>query len=561
MARRIRWQILIASVTSLIVLGLMGYLALTTAAVSRPLAGGTFVEALTTLPRQLNPLVSDPTREPASADIQTLVFEGLMRIEETGLPEPALAENWPEISDNGRVYTFTLRPDVTWHDGAPLTVDDVLFTLRAVQGPNFFGNPTAASLWRNVVIDKIGDRQIRCTLPAPFAPFLSQATFPILPAHLLADIPPADWSSAAFGSRPVGSGPYMIAEATEQHLRLTPNPDYHGEPPFLEQIEFRQFGTTQEATLALTRGEISAIGYPASDSARQFNLPNTAVRHSVPLDGYTVLTFNLREQPLSDQGLRRALATGLNKEELIAQVLAGQAEPLDTPILPGSWAGTRDIAWYAPDRERAGQLLAELGYAPGSDGVLAKDGTRLVLPLITDEDRTPVANEIARQWGELGIRVEVETLDPDSLRTQLEERSFTLALHGWQRLGPDPDMLELWHSERADSGRNYAGLEDERIDTLLETGRESIDPGARLAAYREFQQRWVELAPSIALYQPLYTYNTTAELGGLDFDRQPGNANAPLITLLLGREDRFRNVTRWFVRSSREIRGELRTAP
>src|SRR5262245_61401772 len=110
----------------------MGYLAVTTAAVPRPLAGGGYVEGLVGTPQQLNPLVSDPARDPAAADVRALLFDGLMRIGADGLPEPALAQSW-EVDDSGQVYTFTLRTDVTWHDGAPLVADDALFTLRAIQ--------------------------------------------------------------------------------------------------------------------------------------------------------------------------------------------------------------------------------------------------------------------------------------------------------------------------------------------------------------------------------------------------------------------------------------------
>src|SRR5689334_8481347 len=120
MARRIRWQILIAVVSSLLVLGLMSYLALSTAAVARPLTGGAYVEGVLAPPQQLNPLVSDPARGPTGADIQALLFDGLMRIGVDGLPEPAIAASQPDVDETGSVYTFTLRPDITWHDGSPL---------------------------------------------------------------------------------------------------------------------------------------------------------------------------------------------------------------------------------------------------------------------------------------------------------------------------------------------------------------------------------------------------------------------------------------------------------
>src|SRR5690349_20669452 len=111
MARRIRWQILIASVSALLILGLMSFLALTNTAVSRPLNGGAYVVGFTMLPHQINPLVSDPARDPTAADVRALVFEGLMQIGVDGLPEPELAAEAPQISADGTVYTFTLRPD------------------------------------------------------------------------------------------------------------------------------------------------------------------------------------------------------------------------------------------------------------------------------------------------------------------------------------------------------------------------------------------------------------------------------------------------------------------
>ena len=109
---------------------------MTTAAVPRPLSGGAYVEGAAGVPQQLNPLVSDPARDPVAADIRALLFDGLMRIGADGLPEPSLAESW-EVDDAGVVYTFTLRSDVTWHDGSPLTADDALFTFRAIQKRGF----------------------------------------------------------------------------------------------------------------------------------------------------------------------------------------------------------------------------------------------------------------------------------------------------------------------------------------------------------------------------------------------------------------------------------------
>jgi peptide/nickel transport system substrate-binding protein len=561
MARRIRWQILIATISSLVVLGLMSYLAITTASVARPLAGGAYVEGLADTPQQLNPLAASPASDPAAADIQALVFDGLMRTGADGLPEPALAQLW-EADEQGLVYTFTLRPDVSWHDGTPLTVDDVLFTLRTLQGPVFGGDPSYATVWRNVLVERAGERSVRCRLNAPFAPFLRFANFPILPAHILADVPAEQWSSLPFSRSPVGTGPYRLVEFDAERALLAANTGYFGGRPFIDSLELRFFPNAQAAVTALTRGEIMGVGFARggdpTQSLAQFNPPRGIARHTAPLDGYTILTFNIRQGPLADVGLRRALALGLDKDLLIDQVLDGQAARLDTPILPGWWAAAPDVQWYPADPAQANDVLESLGYERGPDGFRTRDGAPLALELISDglPERVAAAQEIARQWQELGVRVEVQQLDSEQLQGRLTAHDFALALHGWQRLGPDPDVLELWHSSQADVGLNYAGLRDERIDELLLEGRQETDIVSRAAAYAAFQTRWVELAPSITLYQPLYLYATVEELRGLPFDAEGVAPDVPQI--LFGRESRFRTISDWYLRSAREIQGDLR---
>ncbi|HEX9370463.1 MAG TPA: ABC transporter substrate-binding protein, partial [Roseiflexaceae bacterium] len=274
-----------------------------------------------------------------------------------------------------------------------------------------------------------------------------------------------------------------------------------------------------------------------------------------------ILGFNMRQGPLADKGLRRALAEGLDKDELIRRTLDGRVGRLDTPILPGWWAAVEKPEWYPADPQRAGGALDALGYIPGGDGIRARDGTPLELPLITadDPDRLAVANEIARQWGQIGVKVNVQPLDGDTLRRRLAGHDFTLALYGVQRLGADPDVYELWHSSQVESGNNYAGLQDDQIDELLTNARRDRDIPTRMPLYEAFQRRWVDLAPSIMLYQPLFVYAATDELEGLDFGPRAGaSADVASSQLLLGREGRYRSVTRWFIRSAREIQGELR---
>ncbi|MCS6840016.1 MAG: peptide ABC transporter substrate-binding protein [Roseiflexus sp.] len=556
MARRIRWQILIASISSLIVLFLMSYLALTRASVARPRAGGDYVEGVVGSPQHLNPLLVDPAADPVAADLQRLIFEGLTRPGPDGFPMPALAESWT-VDDSGTVYTFTLRSGVTWHDGAPLTVDDVLFTVRAVQGPAFAGDQNIAAFWRTVLVDRAGERSVSFRLETPFAPFLRLTSLPILPAHLLRDAPPEQWESMAFNRIPIGTGPYRLMERDDQRALLRSNPSYFGSPPFIETIELRFFRAEQDAFAALARGEIQGLAFLSTSALATMNLPRGIVRRQALLDACTVLTFNLRDGPLTELGVRRALATALDKDALIAAALNGQVVRLDTPILHGWWANAPDVQWYEPDLARAASALETLGYIPGADGIRARDGQPLVFTLLTDSSpkRRAVAEEIARQWSAIGVRLVIEQVEPGDLQRRLQTHDFTMALHGWQRLGSDPDVFELWHSSQADQGRNYAGLTDANIDELLYAARTIYDIADRAALYAEFQKRWVELAPGIILYQPFLVHATVTDLGNT-IATAPNEAMAP--RLIIGREGRFADVNRWYLHSDREIRGDLR---
>ncbi len=555
MARRIRWQIVIATFSGLLIVGLLSRVALMNTAVSSPLTGGTYVEAIIGVPSQPIPLLNDPLLDPAGRDLAALLFDGLTRIGIDGLPEPALAESW-QVDPGGEVYIFNLRRDVTWHDGAPFTATDVIFTLQTIQEASFTGDAALANLWRNVLVDRLDDYTIRCTLSAPYAPFLSAVRVPIMPAHLLGNISIDQWSTSPYAQQLVGTGPYQLEELALDRAILTANDTYFQRRPFIDRIELRFIETPEAALSALARDDVQALGFSITPTLGQVALPRTVRPMTVPLDGYTLVTFNLRNPPLDDQALRQALAGSLNKDTLIEQVLGGQVARIDTPILPGWWAYDPSVAWYDYDPAMAAQVLDEQGYVADADGMRMYEGAVLALPLITDSDpgRVATAEYLARQWTALGIQVEVEVLESAELRQRLRDHDFALALHSWSRLGADPDVFALWHSSQASSGLNYAGLRDETIDRVLVSARTELDLGARNSDYRTFQERWVQVVPAIILYQPLYTFATSEQLGGSGLDGR--DIDSPL--LLIGREDRYRNITRWFVESSRELRGTLR---
>lgn len=521
----------------LVIAALLASSALSTAAATEPLTGRVYVEGVVGSPQQLNPLVQDENASQAERDLAALLFEGLTQIGPDGSVQPALAESWT-ASDDARVYTFTLA-DRAWHDGAPVTADDVLYTVRGVQNAEFPGDPAVAALWRNVLVEAPDDRTIRFELSAPTASFPSIARLPILPSHLYRTLRPGQWPTAQWSQRPIGTGRYMLQAIDNDQMLLAPFSD-HPDAPSLDALLLRFYPTADAAVLALSRREVSGVATVATAGRRAPDPPRHTRRVVAPLGDYTILTFNLDQPPLDDLQFREAMALGINRELLINTVLGGQGRQLDTPILPGTWAFDEAAQLPAFRRSAAQQQLGALGYVDtNGDGFLERDGQRLVLPLLVADtsEFTALASEIARQLRAIGIAIEVRRVPPSELPAELAARNFALALHRWNNVGADPDVFALWHSSQAEGRFNYAGLRDQQIDQLLAEARATTDDDQRAELYGAFQQRWSALIPSLPLYQSVLVYDIDA---AIDIPRQP----APL---LISRADRWTLVDRWRV--------------
>ena len=210
MFRKIGLQVLLVGVGFLLTAGMLVYFASTYTTEFRPAPGGTYVESVSGFPQSLNPLLS--FYNDADSDVTSLVYSGLTRLTMTGEVVPDLALGW-EIEPGGITYTFHLNPRALWHDGMPVSADDVIFTVGLLQDPDYPGPPDIGALWQSVRVERVSDLVVRFVLAEPYAPFLDYTTFGLLPAHHLQGISgvPGDvgFQSSAGGNRtlsPLGSG-------------------------------------------------------------------------------------------------------------------------------------------------------------------------------------------------------------------------------------------------------------------------------------------------------------------------------------------------------------------
>ncbi|MEZ4504033.1 MAG: peptide ABC transporter substrate-binding protein [Dehalococcoidia bacterium] len=466
---------------------------------------------------RINPLFAE--RGTPDADLATLVFAGLTRPGRDGLPEPDLAERW-EITPDALTYTFTLREGLFWHDGEPLTAQDVAFTVQAVQDEGFRGPADLAAAWTGVTTLVVDDRTVIFRLPARAASFLARAELGIVPRHLLEGLSPDELHEAAFNLRPVGSGPFRLDAVDATSARLSPNPSYYRGPPRLAGIELRTYLDEGALARALASGEIDATLLPDAPSLEL----STAVAQRTdlqtsgwPLSGYDVLYLNTQRAPFEDVRVRNAVARALSPTMIEDDVYGGRGISSATPISPASWAWPQmgEPGTLGPKLAVASSLLEEAGWERAGQNVRVRDGTRLVVELATNPDpgREATARLIASQLAQAGIEVQVEVMPSAQLLGQrLEPRDFDMVLFGWDE-GIDPDPYGAWHtSQLVPPGRNFSGITDPEIDALLEAARGTLDRLERTDLYGRFRVRFLELMPAVVLRFPSLDYVQPAAL-------------------------------------------------
>jgi peptide/nickel transport system substrate-binding protein len=502
-----------------------------------PAQGGRYIEGVAGSPSRINPLFAAFNQ--VDQDLASLIFSGLVRLGANGGVEPDLAETVKPTPDG---YVFQLHRGLFWHDGEPLDADDVIFTVRAIQDTDFQGDPVLADAFRGVQVDALDEHTVIMTLPEPFAPFLAYATVGILPEHLLGDLDASGLFESPFNQLPIGSGPFRLVDLQPDGAAMAPFDQYHLGRPFLETLELRFYRDDATMLNALLNEEVDgALFEPGLDPEEMsvIDIDSRWVRRALHSTTYSLVYLNPRVAAFESGPVRRALQHGLDREELISTVLGGHALAIDSPIVRDMWAyvGPSGAYGYGFEPGRAELLLDAAGWPLGEEG-RAKEGIPLRFSLAASDDpvQVEIAQELARQWDELGIQVDVEVSGASQfVEDVLLPRDFEAALVTVDP-GPDPDPYPLWHSTQAfGEGRNLAGFSDPEVDRLLENGRQASSPAQRAEDYYAFQEIFARELPAVLLHTPTYQYVVRSDVQGMS----PG--------LLESLSARFDDVHRWYV--------------
>ncbi|MCA9876028.1 MAG: peptide ABC transporter substrate-binding protein, partial [Anaerolineales bacterium] len=482
-------------------------------------------------------------------ELTSLIFDGLTRYDAAGELVPALAEGWT-VGEDGLSVRFTLRDDVFWQDGEPVTAVDVLYTFHLLQDESFPGPAALSEFWRTITINQIDERTVEFVLPEPYSPFLDATTRGLLPAHLLEDVTAAELADAAFNLAPVGTGPFMVDPAVNWQangrLRLIPNPADWRQGTQLSALEFQFF--PDEATLldAFNNGDIHAINRVSTTALPAVAVLPEARLFTAPEPTYSALWFNLRQpadETYSELGRtlsgRQALAAALDRQGLVDTAVNGQGLVFNGPYLPSSWAYNPGISSNkAYDPATAASLLETAGWTFGAEQtVRQKDGRPLSLTLIAldDPQETAVAETIRAQWAAVGIDTQIRLAqDLAELRQWLADGLFDVALLTFTPSG-DPDLYDFWSQEAIIRGQNYTGWNNRRASEALEQGRQVWGMEERRPSYDTFLRYFDQEMPALTLFQDTYTYALSTAVNNAEI----GLINQP--------RDRYKTLAEWFL--------------
>jgi peptide/nickel transport system substrate-binding protein len=449
-------------------------------------------------------LVPELASSAASSDAAMFWGGWFFLVNDKGQLEPDLALEIPTrenggISGDGRTITYHLRKGVLWHDGAPFSADDAIFTWHAIMNP------------ANNVVTRTGYDQIESMsapdphtvvvrLKHPYAPAVatffapSLAPMPVLPAHLLKGMP--DINRAPYDNKPVGTGPFIVTSYVPQvGVTLVANPHYWRGPPKLKQIDYLVVTDSNTRSIMMRTGEADLYSEAQVNQLPELKTVPDATLLRTPFNEFYYLTFNITHPPLDDVRMRRALAMGVDKRYIIANVMHNAADPAvgDQP----SYLYTYDPSVPAPphDLKAAAAALDAMGWTAGADGMRGKNGKPLEFVYVYDREASDgerLGAILQQEFRKLGVDLSIKGIAHSIYYAGkneggiLSQGKFDIAYEGWIG-GIDPDDIALWACDQR-GNFNHSFICDPRIDSAERDGLTHYDVATRRAAYRRIQE-------------------------------------------------------------------------
>jgi len=446
-----------------------------------------------------------------SERIGELIYDPLVRKDEHFNLQPWLATSWER--PDARTWVFHLRDGVRFHDGKPLTSEDVAWSIRSmIDGTLVTAKGGAFTDVASVAVRGPLTVVVQTKQPDDSLLFnLSDGLFGVVEGGAGRDE----------GLRPVGTGPFkFVAQVQDKEVLLQRNAAYWAGAPALERVRFAVVPDTITAALELKKAAGTGAAMVESNLLTQDMVH--ALRGVAGLQVETgpgarvdYANFNVADAALGDARVRQAIACALDKPALIAALWRGRARPAESLLPPGHWAAADagELAQYPHDVARAVRLLDAAGLKPDKDGVRL----RFTLKTSTDETTQMEAQAMQAQLREAGIALSLRSAEFGTFYSDITKGAFQMYMLRWIGSNEDPDIFHYAYATESfpPKGANRGRFSDARVDTLLRAAGAETDPAVRRREYVEVQQILAEQLPSIPLWYPDNVVVHTARLRGV----------------------------------------------
>ena len=439
----------------------------------------TLVIALKSSPTNLDSRVGNDN---ASGRVHELIYSALLQVTPNMDYAPDLATKWETPDD--KTIIFHLKPGVKFHNGQPLTSKDVKFTYESVMSGSFTTSKGAGY----ASIDKIetpDDQTVIFRLKEPNPGILDNLNLGIVPQG-------ADTNT--YKSKPIGAGPYKVAEfRPDERLTLEAFDEWHGGKPGIKNVMVRIIPDLTTMVLELRRGTVNfALNQIPFENVPEFEKnPDYKVVRS-PGSVYQYLAFNMRDPALAKREVRQAIAHAIDRDRIIKDIMRGYAKPTDTMFGESHWARASNLPNYPYDPNRAKQLLAKAGYP---------NGLKLVFKTSTDAEANSRAQVMQQMLKQANIDVEIQQNEMSTFFADIGKGAFqmySLSRNGIQ----DPDFYYIifYSKNIPPEGQNRGYYSNARLDQLILQGRSTFDRAKRKPTYDEIQRVVQEELPYLSLY-------------------------------------------------------------
>lgn len=455
-----------------------------------------------------NPTTLDPAliTDVQGGGISAKLFNGLIRFNEHLDMVPDIARSW-KLSDDQVTYTFRLRRDVRFSNGRKITARDFKYSFERVLTPKTKSprtwvldkiegaNDLLTGKAENVSgIRVVNDHTLVLKLQSPFGPFLSllaMTTAYVVPREEV------ERFGQDFGTHPVGSGPYMLAEWKHgQHLILTAREDYFEGKPKLNGIYYRVIPEDLTAVMEFETGHLDILLIPSSEYRRYTTDPawRDLVYGKPGLNSYYI-GLNCTRPPFDDVRVRRAVNLAIDRQHILNTVFEKRGGLAVGPIPPDLWkngAWLRNAEGYGYDPKKAKALLREAGV----------EGATIKIYISTEPEVIDVAEVIQRYLKEAGLQPEIIQRDWSALKQAVDKGEPDAFWLSWWADYPDPEnfLFPLFHSESVGSSGNRTRCIDPELDRLIETAQRTMDERQRYRLYRQAEDRIIKNAPWVFMW-------------------------------------------------------------